>query len=353
MTVRFRRSVKIIPGLRLNFNKNSTSLSIGPRGAHYTVSSTGRRTVSGGVPGTGLYAYKSVKPRSNTRKRAASPQSSSLDQERPAGLPASTPKPTLFSSRAEKAFSAFLVDIYNPERTYSAHAIVAKAKDLREQYETLVYPLNILSFLYIINDESFNDTILDIGSKLWASRASIFEDPILAKYGKGIYPAIRICDGISVTGILNTQQFGFLWVEVLQSHGKFDDALVVLHQMDANQLTAISMADIELSMKDYDAVLETTSNITNVDDATLILLVLRGIAFREQGLLDASLACLKEAVSKKSRTREALHRAHFERSITYEKMKKLPQARKDLELILADDPTNKEVKDRLADLSSK
>ena len=50
---RFRRSVKIFPGVRWNFGKNSTSLSIGGRGAHYTFGTAGSRTTVG-IPGTGL-----------------------------------------------------------------------------------------------------------------------------------------------------------------------------------------------------------------------------------------------------------------------------------------------------------
>ena len=50
---RFRRSVKLFPGVRWNFGKKSTSLSIGPRGAHYTVGTAGSRTTVG-IPGTGL-----------------------------------------------------------------------------------------------------------------------------------------------------------------------------------------------------------------------------------------------------------------------------------------------------------
>lgn len=50
---RFRRSVKIFPGVRWNFGKKSTSLSIGPRGARYTFGTAGSRTTIG-IPGTGL-----------------------------------------------------------------------------------------------------------------------------------------------------------------------------------------------------------------------------------------------------------------------------------------------------------
>ncbi len=50
---RFRRSIKLFPGVRWNIGKKSTSLSVGPRGAHVTVGTSGTRTTVG-IPGTGL-----------------------------------------------------------------------------------------------------------------------------------------------------------------------------------------------------------------------------------------------------------------------------------------------------------
>jgi len=50
---RFRRSIKIFPGVRWNIGKKSTSVSVGGRGAHYTVGTSGSRTTVG-IPGTGL-----------------------------------------------------------------------------------------------------------------------------------------------------------------------------------------------------------------------------------------------------------------------------------------------------------
>ena len=54
MGFRFRKSIKIAPGVRVNIGKKSTSISFGGKGARYTVSSTGRKTASMGIPGTGL-----------------------------------------------------------------------------------------------------------------------------------------------------------------------------------------------------------------------------------------------------------------------------------------------------------
>lgn len=64
---RFRRSVKIAPGIKLNFNKNSTSVTLGGKGAHYTVNSKGTRTTSFSIPGTGI-SYVDVQ---NLNKKAS------------------------------------------------------------------------------------------------------------------------------------------------------------------------------------------------------------------------------------------------------------------------------------------
>ena len=61
---RFRRSFKLLPGIRWNIGKKSTSVSLGGRGFHYTIGSSGTRTTVG-LPGTGL-SYTSV----NHRKRS-------------------------------------------------------------------------------------------------------------------------------------------------------------------------------------------------------------------------------------------------------------------------------------------
>jgi hypothetical protein len=53
MGFRFRRSIRILPGVRINLSGSGASVSVGPRGLHYTVSSKGTR-ITTGLPGTGL-----------------------------------------------------------------------------------------------------------------------------------------------------------------------------------------------------------------------------------------------------------------------------------------------------------
>src|SRR6516164_3077682 len=52
MSFRFRRTLGIVPGIRLNLSRSGPSVSFGMRGLHYTVGLKGTRTTVG-VPGTG------------------------------------------------------------------------------------------------------------------------------------------------------------------------------------------------------------------------------------------------------------------------------------------------------------
>ena len=54
MAFRFKKSIKILPGVKVNLNKDSFSLSVGPRGAKVTVNSKGGMRQTVGLPGTGL-----------------------------------------------------------------------------------------------------------------------------------------------------------------------------------------------------------------------------------------------------------------------------------------------------------
>lgn len=52
MPITYRKSYRIFPGVRLNINRRSWSLTFGfKNGPHYTDSSTGRRTTSMDLPG--------------------------------------------------------------------------------------------------------------------------------------------------------------------------------------------------------------------------------------------------------------------------------------------------------------
>ncbi len=68
MSFRFRKSIRIMPGVRVNVGKRGASVSVGTRGARTTVGKKGTRTTMG-LPGSGL-SFSEFHP----RRAASSPQ---------------------------------------------------------------------------------------------------------------------------------------------------------------------------------------------------------------------------------------------------------------------------------------
>lgn len=83
MGIRFRRSIKVAPGVKLNLGKKSVGMTVGVKGAHVSVNSKGRKTKTVGIPGTGLSYVESKniigsKKKTSTKKeKIYSPSDSS------------------------------------------------------------------------------------------------------------------------------------------------------------------------------------------------------------------------------------------------------------------------------------
>ena len=54
MGFRFRKIISVLPGVRLNLSKSGVSTSIGGHGATVNVGTSGKRTVTLGIPGSGM-----------------------------------------------------------------------------------------------------------------------------------------------------------------------------------------------------------------------------------------------------------------------------------------------------------
>ena len=345
MSLRFRKSMKLLPGVRLNFSKETVGLSFGVPGARYTMNSKGRRTVSAGIPGTGLYNVETLS--SGTRSsRSSSSTESTFEAVESFGPPA----PGLFASKAERALNKFLLDIYNSDHPDDVASVFEKATALKAQYVELKYPLDLISFLHGATDEKWATEVEPLGAKLWEQRGAAFDDKYVRKYFKGIKPGVSISPGITTRLHYNEQTLGFIWSEILQSQKKYEEAVAVLTLMQPNQMVAISLADIEISAGDFDGAIETTEDIEVFDDATGMLMLLRGVAFRGKDMHEAAIECFKRVLKEKKLPEPLTHRALFERGTTYALMGKKAMGIKDLEKILVDNPDYPEVEKKLTEL---
>jgi Protein of unknown function (DUF4236) len=83
MGLRFRRSIRLFPGLRINLGKKGASLSLGGRGATVNLSAKGTRTTVG-LPGTGLsYSHYELRSSSALDTSASVPPESLPAPESP------------------------------------------------------------------------------------------------------------------------------------------------------------------------------------------------------------------------------------------------------------------------------
>jgi hypothetical protein len=54
MGFRFRKIISVLPGVKVNLSKSGVSTSLGGHGATVNVGTSGKRTMTLGIPGTGL-----------------------------------------------------------------------------------------------------------------------------------------------------------------------------------------------------------------------------------------------------------------------------------------------------------
>lgn len=85
MGLRFRKSVKIAPGVKVNFNKKSISTTFGTKGAHHTISTSGRKTTSVGIPGTGISYVETSNSNSDSNHNNAKKNSETTSKSNSTG----------------------------------------------------------------------------------------------------------------------------------------------------------------------------------------------------------------------------------------------------------------------------
>ena len=163
---------------------------------------------------------------------------------------------------------------------------------------------------------------------------------------------LSIAEGITAELPVNRDAVGLALAELKQDEGDVAGAIDVVEQLEPTTYSAVSLAELYAQAERWDDVVELTEGMKNEDDASALLCVFRGQAFRAQGFHDAAHEALKEALRSRSRAAPIRHHALAERAQNYLAQGKKAMARKDLERILAEDSSYEGVRDQLAELSA-
>jgi tetratricopeptide (TPR) repeat protein len=316
----------------MNVSKRGVGASVGAKGARYSAHSSGRRTVSAGsgvIPG--VYYQKSVSGKgSSGGSRAAAAAAPA------AAAPVAPKKPGMFAPKGEK-------QLYKAIQAQDAQAI----KQAGAEHSDFRLPAYSLAGLMLLTSEPKEAERL-LG-EAFATGNDPAEDKFVAAY-LSTRLELSITEGITAELPVSRDAVGLALAELKQDEGDLEGAINVVEQLEPTTYSAVSLAELYAQAGRWDDVIELTEGMKNEDDASALLLVFRGQAFREQGFHDAAHEALKEALRSRSRAAPIRHQALAERAQNYVAQGKKGLARKDLERILADDSSYEGVREQLAAL---
>lgn len=330
MTLRYRKSIKLGGGIRLNLSKSGIGISCGVPGLRYSINTSGRRTRTVGIPGTGLYWRDDHRAHRPVGARPAPPA-----RARPRPLP-HPHKPGLFAPHGEKQLFAAI------ERgDADAMDDVARADaDLRLAAETL-------SGLHRVGSRP--DAARTLLAQVFASQRDPAADPFILRYVTHPFNVrVAVAPGVIVELPLGREAVGLVLAELHHRAGDLDDAIRVVGQLPRDPHVRIALADLYAAAARDEDVIAVTDGVTAQDEAAALLLLLRGIAFHHQGHTDAAREVLGEVFRLRSIDSSIRLRALFERGQCWLADGQLARARHDFERVLADDADYPGLGDALA-----
>ncbi|MDP8956609.1 MAG: DUF4236 domain-containing protein [Actinomycetota bacterium] len=337
MGFRFYKSVRLGSGARLNLSRGGFGASFGIPGLRYSVHSSGRRSTSAGIPGTGV-SYRTTsggrRPKDPRRVKRIGPGVGRL------------PKAGVFAPKSEKAFvkgvARYMQGRY-PEALHAFDQSIAHdpgGEHIAEEY--------FAAFCLVAlgrNKEAASMLEDVLGSSVE------LPDELMRKYGIGGMAFVTVTPNVVAQVRHGNLAAGLLLAELYQQIGRADEAAEVLETLGAaapHPLFALSLADLYYEMGQRDPILRVTDDyVTNTDDATAQILVYRGQAFREKGMYVTALETLKEALKTRKRNADILKQARYERGLVYEAMGSESKARAEFEKLYAADPSFADVASRV------
>lgn len=178
MGLRFRKSVTLCKGVKLNFGKTGMSVSVGGKGYHKTINTKGQVTTSMGIPGTGIYY-------TDTKKIGGNKQSSSRKNTSISNYGQSD----FIESQEEYTINSTVEEYLNPtERTTQTEAepsveLHNYEEDTRDiEQSNMPVSLDDIKKLYLKSDEVIDWTELLVS----ASADDVFMEPETWKFLKSI-----------------------------------------------------------------------------------------------------------------------------------------------------------------------
>ncbi len=319
MGFRMRKSFRVAKGVRINVSKSGIGTSVGAKGVRYSAHSSGRRTSTIGIPGSGV-AYVSTKYSGN-RNSPARPSQTAANNPTSAALK----KPGLFAPKGEKL-------VYKAVRNSLDVSILDEAASTEPDYRNLA-----LTFAGLKRATTNQETAaIPQLQEVFVNGYEPSNDKFIQTYLSVSSMSVGIAPGVVAQMPINRDLIGLTLAELLQRSNDLNGAIAIVEQLEPSTYAAVSLAELYNQTNRPDEVIKLTDGLTNEDEASTVLLIFRGMALAKKNYVDAAQQAFKEALRFRSRPVEMRHLALFERAKLLIGVGKPGLAKKDLEKILAE-----------------
>lgn len=370
MGIRFRKSIKIAPGLRINLSKSGPSLSVGRPGATFNVGPKGTRTTVG-APGTGI---------SYTTERSWGTLAGGKTKQPSAGRPPSAPRakqtpPARYPAQEQAARPGDLPTMPGAQRLeLSFFARLSTPDDeeaLVDGCRELALGDPIKAYTHLqravhLADGAYLAGLLALRNGQYAEAATYLSYALeqqadlgrrLAKYGIAATVLLPIAEDIAAVIAPTVDGVMLALSEAYQHSQQANQAADMLRQLvsrhSGDLLLRIALAELLIDAwaaerAACDEVLELSADTENASDYHALLLLYRAQALRGLGLLDGARDVLTGALKRtKDRAPEVLAALRYERALIYGQLGQEKEARADFEKLYAADPGYEDVSQRL------
>ncbi|KPP87899.1 MAG: Protein of unknown function (DUF4236) [Rhodobacteraceae bacterium HLUCCO07] len=337
MSFRFWRRIRLAPGVTLNLSKSTASLSLGPRGAKYTISPRGNRATAG-LTGTGLFYTIHDRKRAGRGGAAPSPAVPGRDRLKLGFFQ------RLMSPAEERRFIDGIRALNDGDQD-AALAALEESSDLPDAAW-------MAGMIRLRREE------LDRAKAHFQNALGRIDDlgALFAKYEIAAQASLPITGDIFAHVLPRERGTRLALVEIAQLQGRHEEAMAHVERLleidPTDPVVLLSFAELALDTPDdralMDRVVRATVQVENETPLDTAILLYRGKALAALGLPDAAIDVLTQANRRrKDRPAALLHQVRYDRAVLYHDTGQRARARRAFERIYAADPEFEDVAERL------
>jgi tetratricopeptide (TPR) repeat protein len=359
--LRFRKSIQLLPGVKINLSKTGASVSIGPRGARLIVG-RGRPQVSLDLPGTGIYFRRAVGSSEDEDETKATRKDASQEGKDKKGAKEQDQKQQESTEPQKPVVNLGLLDrLTTPPDELE---LVSGLQELANGNDDAAYAHfrkatslpdgAFLTGFNALRRGEANQAVADLNIAL-AGRDRLGQH--FAKYQ--VDPTVDLPVTEDVVAEIKPDVRGVLFAlaEAYQAVGMLKEAIDCLHQIrqtDPHDLIVrLSLAELYDEAYPDDPqiqqrLVELAEGVHNESPVHASLMYYRARALRKLGLHEAAQDTLTQALRrKKDYPEDLLIALRYERALVYEATGQAKRAQLEFQKIYAEAPTFEDVAARV------